>query len=94
MKHLNDKQLIRKIVKELLDKRQSIFELLTQFTIATEFKELDNTFEFKEDQQFTLADFADSENQNVVLLVDMCHKLDQTIYELINYNNLTETDLQ
>lgn len=94
MDRLNDRNLIVEIVKELIDKRKVIFELISKYTIATEFKELENTFEIKENQEFTLAHFADSENVNIVLLVEMCHKLDRTIYELVNYNNITESDLK
>ncbi len=93
MERLNNKNLIITILKDLIEKRNSIFSQLTQYAIATEFKEIQNTFEFKENQEFTLAHFADSENINIVVLVEMCHKLDKTIYELINNNNVEKLDL-
>jgi hypothetical protein len=93
MERLNDHKLIVEIVKELITKRKKIFDLVTKYTIETEFKELGNTFEISDNQEFTLAHFADSENVNVVLLVEMCHKLDRTIYELVIKNNITESDL-
>jgi len=93
MENLNDKNLIIEIVKELIEKRKKIFHLISKYTIATEFKEFENTFEINENQEFTLAHFADSENLNIVLLVDMCHKLDETISELVNYNNITQSNL-
>jgi|GEM_PF-1899181 len=94
MEKLNDKKLIIEIVKNLIEERKKIFSLIVKFTLATEFKEIENTFEINENQEFTLAHFADSENVNVVLLVEMCHKLDRTIFELVNYNYITETDLK
>lgn len=93
MERLNNQNLIISILKDLIEKRNSIFKQLTQYAIATEFKEIQNTFEFKENQEFTLAHFADSENINIVILVDMCHKLDKTIYELINKNDVKKIDL-
>ena len=93
MERLNNKNLIISILKDLIEKRNSIFSELTQYAIATEFKEIQNTFEFADNQEFTLAHFADSENINIVVLVEMCHKLDKTIYELINNNNVEKLEL-
>ena len=93
MERLNDRKLIINIIQELLEKRNTIFKQIVKYAIASEFKELGNTFEIKEDQEFTLAHFADSENQNIVLLVEMCHKIDTTIYEIINKNSITENEL-
>lgn len=93
MERLNNKNLIITILKDLIEKRNSIFSQLTQYAIATEFKEIQNTFEFSDNQEFTLAHFADSENINIVVLVEMCHKLDKTIFELINNNNVEKIEL-
>lgn len=94
MDRLNDRNLIIEIVKELIDNRTKVLNSISKYAIATEFKEFDNTFEINESQEFTLAHFADSENVNILLLVNMCHKLDSSIYELVNHNNLSESDLK
>ena len=88
-----DKTEIIKVIEQLVEARDIIFTQIVNLAMSGEMLHITNTFNIGENYTFVLSHFEDIEDLSVRKLVQLCKKIEKTIYTIMNLNGIKENEI-
>jgi hypothetical protein len=79
-------------VNNLIEFENNLFNDLLNVAMSNEYKEIDDTFEIGDEFNFSLEHFENSNDQNVIKLVNLIKEIRQSVETIMNINNIKEND--
>jgi hypothetical protein len=81
-------------INQLSEARNIIFFEIVNLAMKFEHSDIDNTFEEGDQYTFTLQQFENSKDVNVQKLVELCKKVEETVFTLMDLNGIDEDEVE
>ena len=81
------------VVNNLSEAREIIFGQIVSFGMKKEFPKIDEALDEGDTYSFELAHFEDAKDINLARLVELCKKVEATIFDLIDLNQIKDEEL-
>lgn len=78
------------VVNTLIETRENIFEHIVNIGMSTDFSEIQSVFQLGDSYTFTLEQFEDTTDQN---LIKLCRKIETTIAETLTLNAIDDDEV-
>ncbi len=89
----NYREQIIETINNLIEARQIIFEQIINLAMSNELNHLEDAFEEGDIYSFSLKHFENMEDENIQNLVKLCKTTEQTIFSLMNLNNVKDEEV-
>ena len=80
-------------INNLVEAREIIFEQVINLAMKNELKDVQDAFDVGDEYAFTLKQFENIEDVNVQNLVKLCQLTEQTIFNIMNLNDIKDEDV-
>lgn len=90
---MNNKEKIIIVINNLINARDIIFEQIVNLAMSGELSHLQEAFEINDEFSFSLSHFEDLQDSNVKKLVKICRYFEKDIFEMIDFNDISEQDV-